>query len=496
MLQWDMAAVMPDGGAAARGEQMAELREVAHELLVDEEVGEWLRSAREDAVRDGAEAWHLADLDEMERDRRHAVAVPPALVARHSRAASACEIEWRGRRDANDFAGVLPSLREVLGLVREIAAAKAEAFGTTAYDALLDEYEPGGSSAEIDRLFAELSTFLPGLVDQVVEKQRAEGAPAAPQGPFPVEAQRRLAERVMRGLGFDFAHGRLDTSHHPFCGGIPEDVRITTRWNEDDFLRGLLAVVHETGHALYERGLPAAWRRHPVGRARGMSVHEGQSLLVEMQVCRSAAFLGWLAPVAREAFAASPPRKSGGVVGRAGMADDGSWSTAALRRRATRVARTLIRVDADEVTYPAHVILRYRLERAMVDGALDPADLPGAWRDGLREILGVEPPDDRTGCLQDIHWYAGAFGYFPTYTMGAMTAAQLFDAARRAAPRIEAEIAEGRVDSLLAWLREHVHSKGSSLSTHDLLVQATGRPLDAGIFRRHLERRYLRDEAA
>ncbi|MFM7141351.1 MAG: carboxypeptidase M32, partial [Alphaproteobacteria bacterium] len=286
-----------------------------------------------------------------------------------------------------------------------------------------------------------------------------------------------------------------DTSHHPFCGGIPEDVRITTRWNEDDFLRGLLTVVHETGHALYERGLPAAWRRHPVGRARGMSFHEGQSLLVEMQVCRSGAFLSWLAPIAREAFAARLPRKSGGVVGHANSAGDGAWSAAALRRRATRVARTLIRVDADEVTYPAHVVLRYRLERAMIDGRLDPADLPGAWREGLREVLGVEPPDDRTGCLQDIHWYAGAFGYFPTYTMGAMTAAQLFDAARRASPGIEADIAQGHVDGLLAWLRENVHSLGSLLPTRDLLVRATGRPLDAAIFRRHLERRYLRDEA-
>lgn len=494
MLQWDMAAVMPAGGAAARGEQMAGLREIAHELLVEDRVGEWIERAIEEARRDGADEWRLADLREMQRDRRHAVAVPAPLVARHSRAASACEMEWRVRRDANDFAGLLPSLREVLGLVREIAAAKAEAFGCSAYDALLDEYEPDGSAEEIDRLFAELASFLPALVDRVLEKQAAEGAPPAPTGPFPAEAQRRLAEEVMRGLGFDFAHGRLDTSHHPFCGGIPEDVRITTRWNEGDFLRGLLAVVHETGHALYERGLPAAWRRHPVGRARGMSLHEGQSLLVEMQVCRSAAFLSWLAPVARDAFVAPLPRKSGGVVGPAAPVDDGAWSASALRRRATRVARSLIRVDADEVTYPAHVILRYRLERAMIDGRLDPADLPGAWREGLREVLGVEPPDDRTGCLQDIHWFAGAFGYFPTYTMGAMTAAQLFDAARSAAPGLEGEIARGRIDTLLAWLREHVHSLGSLLPTRELLVRATGRPLDVAIFRRHLERRYLRDE--
>ena len=496
VLQWDMAAVMPSGGAAVRGEQMATLREIAHELLVAEEVGDWLARARAEAACDGSDAWQLANLREMERERRHAMALPGDLVVRHSRAVSSCEMDWRARRDGDDFPGVLPALREVLGLTREIAEAKAEALGVSPYDALLDEYEPGGSSAEIDRLFAELTTFLPGLTSAVIDKQRAEGEVPVLPGPFPAHAQHRLAERVMGDLGFDFSHGRLDTSHHPFCGGVPEDVRITTRWNESDFLRGLMAVVHETGHALYERGLPAAFRHRPVGLARGMSVHEGQSLLVEMQVCRSAEFLAWLAPLARQAFAAPPARKSGGVVQRVERDDFvDAWSADALRRRATRVARTLIRVEADEVTYPAHVILRYRLERAMIGGTLDPADLPGAWRDGMRELLGVEPPDDRTGCLQDIHWYAGSFGYFPTYTLGAMTAAQLFEAARRAEPCIPGEIARGEARTLMGWLRENVHSLGSMLPTSELIERATGRPLDPAVFRRHLETRYLSGEA-
>jgi carboxypeptidase Taq len=290
-----------------------------------------------------------------------------------------------------------------------------------------------------------------------------------------VEAQRRAAVRLMERLGFDFGHGRLDVSLHPFCGGTPDDVRITTRYEEADFGRALMGVLHETGHALYERGLPADWRRQPVGNPRGMSLHESQSLLVEMQVCRSREFLEFAAPLLRDAFGGS------------GLA----WEPENLYRLNTRVERSLIRVDADEVTYPAHVILRYRLERAMIAGDLPLEDLPGAWSDGMRTLVGIAPPDDRQGCLQDLHWYDGAWGYFPTYTLGAMTAAQLFDAAKRADPAILPGIARGDFAPLRAWLVEHVHGKGSRFSTSEIIEQATGRPLDGATYERHLRSRYL-----
>jgi carboxypeptidase Taq len=279
----------------------------------------------------------------------------------------------------------------------------------------------------------------------------------------------------MERLGFDFAHGRLDESLHPFCGGTPDDLRITTRYEEGDFTRALMGVLHETGHALYEHGLPAEWRRQPVGGARGMSLHESQSLLVEMQACRSREFLDFAAPLLRETFGGSGP----------------AWSAENLHRLATRVERGFIRVDADEATYPAHVILRYRLERALVAGDLALADLPGAWGDGMVELLGVRPPDDRQGCLQDIHWYDGAWGYFPTYTLGAMSAAQLFEAAKRAVPDLLPAIAAGEFAPLVRWLRDNVHAKGSRYSTDEILTQATGRKLDAGAFERHLRLRYL-----
>ncbi len=279
----------------------------------------------------------------------------------------------------------------------------------------------------------------------------------------------------MKQLGFDFDHGRLDVSLHPFCGGTPDDVRITTRYEEGDFRGALMGVLHETGHALYERGLPEAWRRQPVGEARGMAVHESQSLLVEMQACRSREFSEYIAPVLRDAFGVSGPE----------------WSADNIYRLNTRVRRGFIRVDADEVTYPAHVILRYRLERALIAGDLVLADLPAAWSEGMRELVGIVPPDDRQGCLQDIHWYDGLFGYFPTYTLGAMIAAQLFHAAKRSDSMILPGIAVGNFAPLLAWLRTNIHSRGSLLSASELITAATGKTLDAAIFERHLTARYL-----
>jgi len=288
--------------------------------------------------------------------------------------------------------------------------------------------------------------------------------------------QRQVGIQFMTALGFDFAHGRIDTSFHPFCGGYPDDTRITTRYDEADFTSALMGVIHETGHALYEFGLPGGrWRHQPVGRARGMQMHESQSLLMEMQACRSREFTQWAAPRLAQAFGGSGPE----------------WDAENLYQLGIRVERGFIRVDADEVTYPAHVIIRYRLEKALVEGSMEVEDLPAAWNEGYTRLLGITPPDDRLGCLQDIHWYGGSWGYFPTYTLGAMTAAQLFDAARRADPNIMPAIGGGDFGPLRTWLRANVHGLGSSLSTRELLVRATGRALDAEVFKTHLKERYL-----
>lgn len=477
ILDWDQATIMPEGSAHGRAEQIAALSVLQHELLVSDDVRDSLDAAREllDDPADGS--WEAANLREMSRAYINAAAVPGDLIEAAARANAICEVQWRQARADSDFASLVPALAEVIGLVKQIGAARSEALSLPLYDALLDEYEAGTTTAQLDPLFGQLAADLPGLVDEVVERQASRPEPVLPPGPFPVATQRELATELMAALGFSFDSGRLDISHHPFCGGAAGDVRITTRYSEDNFTESLMGVLHETGHALYEAGLPEAWRYQPVGQALGMAIHESQSLLVEMQVSRSRPFLEFALPRMKAAF----------------NGEGDAWDVENFYRLYTRVERGFIRVDADEVTYPLHVVLRYQLERALLSDDLPLADLPGAWNDGMHELLGIVPSDDALGCLQDVHWPSGSFGYFPTYTLGAMTAAQLYAAARKAIPDLEDDIAAGRLTSLIAWLGEHVHGQGAYRSAESLLTAVTGEPLNPGIFLDHLKTRYLGD---
>ncbi len=478
VLGWDQSVMMPPGGAAARASQLATLRTLSHGLLTAPEVADWIHQAERDEAADLSDP-DRANLGLMRRTWRHATALPPDLVEARSLACSTCEMAWRQARADDDFSLVAGPLARVLDVTREVAAAKASALALAPYDALLDSFEPDARADGIAALFDALRADLPALIDDALSAQGS--APGTPTGPFPAAKQRALARRLMATLGFDFDHGRLDESLHPFCGGTPDDVRVTTRYDESDPTGALMGVLHETGHALYERGLPAAWRDQPVGRALGMATHESQSLLIEMQACRSPAFLSFLAPLMAE------------YLGR-GSADGAAWTAETLTDLTRRVRPGLIRVDADEVTYPAHIILRFDLERALLAGDLALDDLPGAWREGMQSLMGVPVPTDRDGCLQDIHWYDGAFGYFPTYTLGAMTAAQLFQAALAARPSIPEDLTRGDFSALLGWLRDTVHGLGSSLSARELLIRATGEPLNADIFKAHLRRRYVERE--
>jgi carboxypeptidase Taq len=462
--------MMPPGGNAVRADQVATLRQIAHELLAGEATGALLDQADGDGR--GLDAWQAANLREMRRAYVHATALEPELVGAQARAAARAEMIWREARARADFELLRPALEEVVQLSREEAAAKAAALGLAPYDALLDGYEPGLRSRAIDDLLDPLAGFLPDFLERVLARQRQ---PLPVAGVFPAARQKALGERLMATLGFDFAHGRLDESAHPFCGGVPDDVRMTARYDESDVASGLMAILHETGHALYNAGLPKAWRGQPVGRPLGMVAHESQSLLLEMQVCRSRAFLGYLAPLLRDTF----------------DVDGEAFSAGNLYRSAIRVARGFIRVDADEVTYPLHIVLRYRLEKALLADDLRIADLPAAWNEGMRELLGIVPPDDRLGCLQDIHWPGGAIAYFPCYTLGALMAAQLFQTIERTAPDAIAGIAKGDFGPLLGWLRTNIHEHGSLYDTQTLLTRITGRPLELQPFLDHLERRYL-----
>ena len=470
VLGWDSATMMPPGGGAARGDQLAVLAGLSHEMLTAPGLADDL-----DAAQPPADPWHEANLGLMRHAHRRATAVPADLVEAQSRANAACEQVWRGARANADFAAVRPHLTEVVKLVREQAAALSPALNLSPYDALMDGYQRGIGAQDVAPVFANYARFLHDALPRAEELQARRGTATMPDGPFPPAATEALCRRLSRAAGLEEAHSRLDRSTHPFCGGTPTDVRITTRYYEHDFAPSVMGVLHETGHALYERGLPKNFARQPVGEAAGMAAHESQSLIIEMQACRSDAYLGWLGGQLLQTYGGSADR----------------YAPTNLGRLTRHIERGFIRVDADEMTYPAHVILRFQLEQALIAGDLAVADLPGAWNDGLHALLGITPPDDAKGVLQDIHWYDGAIGYFPSYTLGAMAAAQLMAAARRAAPGLDAALAQGDLSVLVGWLRTHVHAKGSLLGFNDLLLAATGKPLDPADFLAHIQARYL-----
>ncbi|MCE3232353.1 MAG: putative carboxypeptidase [Rickettsiaceae bacterium] len=472
VLHWDMATMMPAGGAEARAEQLATLGSISHAIITDAGVKELFENSGKQGRK--LNEWQQANINEMKRAWKHANAVPQNLLKELTKEGAKCEMMWRKLRAENDFKSLAPQLKKVVSLVREVAKLKGQAFGCSAYDALLDQYDPGRKSEQIDSLFDNLKEFLPGFIQQVVEKQKSEEIVPF-TGKFPIEKQKALALKIMQAIGFDFNQGRLDQSAHPFCGGYPSDIRITTRYSEDEFLTSFMGIVHESGHAMYEAGLPFKWRGQPVGDARGMSVHESQSLIMEMQACRSREFAEYFAPIAQKEF---------GGKGK-------EWTPENLYRTFTKVEPSLIRVNADEVTYPAHIILRYYTEKYLIDGEMEVEDLPDAWAQGMERFLGIKPTDDKDGCMQDIHWMDGTFGYFPTYTLGSIYAAQLFAASNKADTTILPSIGKGDFSPLKKWLNTNVHEVGSKLATDDLIQTATGSKLDVEVYKNYLKSRYL-----
>lgn len=476
-LFWDGRTKMPSGGAVSRGKVMAALTGVIADKLADPELAELLDRAESEEAAQLSE-WEAANLREMRRRWRHETAIPPKLAAELAERVAHSQGAWQQARRDNDFAGFVEPLRAVLSLQLEVARIKGDAFGMAPYDAMMDACEPGMSTDFIDNLFADLASFLPSLLARIMERQVAEPAPIPLPGPFPEAAQFALSEKLAAMIGYDFERGRIDLTAHPFANGVPGDVRITTRFFADDPIPGVMATMHETGHAMYELGLPEDWTFQPAGSARGMGLHESQSLLTEMQAGRNRAFLPVLARLMRETFSGKGE----------------AWSDDNIRRLYRRVGPSFIRVDADEVTYPLHVILRYRLERALIDGALEIEGIPEAWNRLSDELLGIIPSSDAEGCLQDIHWAMGLFGYFPSYTFGAVAAAQLFAAATSQVPQILPALGRGEFGPLLAWTRKHIHTQASLPPSSDaIMIAATGAPLSADAFKSHLISRYLEE---
>lgn len=468
--QWDQAANMPPKGNEARSLALAEMDGLLHQLATDPALPGLLDAAAAEPLDEA----QRANLREIRRAWRTANALPQQLVEAKSLANNRCEHAWRSQRQANDWAGFVPNLREVLAIARQEAEYLSQSAGLSRYDALLDQYEPGMRSADVERAFAPLRQWLPGLIRDVIARQ-ARDTVIPPVGPFPTDAQKALGLDAMRLMGFDFDAGRLDESTHPFCGGVPEDVRMTTRYREDDFLPALMGVIHETGHGRYEQGLPRDLLGQPVARARSMGIHESQSLSFEMQLGSHPAFAGLLAPLLVRHFGPQP-----------------AFEPENLHKLLTRVQPGFIRVDADEVTYPAHILLRFDIERALIEGEVDVDDIPALWDGKMAELLGLDTRGNfKDGPMQDVHWPAGLFGYFPCYTLGAMYAAQWFATMRAREPRLDQRIAAGELAGVFDWLSTNIWQAASRYETPELVQRASGEPLNPAHFEAHLRRRYL-----
>jgi carboxypeptidase Taq len=472
LLRWDAAVMMPRGSADVRGEQLAAIETEYHALLTTPKVTRLLERAQANAQ--GLEDWEVANLREMRRQRDHAIATPIALITRLARASSHAEVQWMEARQQGKFEIFAPHLEEVLHLVRDKATLLGQALNLSPYDALADAYTPGISTVEIEALLKAYGRRLPALATDAIAAQQAS-PPLPITGKFSAGKQRALLTDVLKAIGFPFDRGRLDTTSHAFTEGVPGDIRITTRIDPADPFVGLLGALHEAGHAMYDLGLPQGWLDQPVGQDRGMALEESQSLLLEMIVGRSRPFVRFLKPLLEKHLGVSGPE----------------WEEENLYRLLTRVRRSPVRVDADELTYPLHVMLRFDLEKKLLSGELAVRNLPEAWNAGMESRLNVKPANDVEGVLQDIHWALGSFAYFPSYAVGAAIAAQLAEGLRRDVPEFDTQIAVGDFTGLFGWLRQNVHGYGAKLTAQELIKQATGRPISAQAALRYLESKYL-----
>lgn len=472
-LEWDERTGLPPAAGDYRASQITLLRGLIHQRCTDPRVGDHLEVLQDSLLAEDPRSDAGVSIRKLAEDYRRACRLPQKLVEALARATVTGQQTWEAARAADDFSRFAPALTEILQLQRETAGHLQEP-GQTAYDALLAEYEPGVRAAELQPIFAELQAALVPLV------QALQQAPHQPDRTllrrhFPIEAQRRFSRFAAETVGFDFQRGRLDVTSHPFCTQLgPDDSRILTRYDENYFPTGLFGTLHEAGHGMYDQGLRRQWFGLPPGSFASLGIHESQSRLWENLVGRSAAFWQFLFPHAQTAFPAAL----------------GDVREAEVHFAVNAVQPSLIRVEADEATYNLHIIIRFELECALIAGELTVSDLPGAWNEKYEKRLGITPPSAAEGVLQDVHWSAGLFGYFPTYTLGNLCAAQLYAAASKSLGDLDGSLRRGDCRALLDWLRRNIHQHGRRFSAGELIQQATGAPLSATALMESLQNRY------
>jgi len=473
LLGWDERTMMPPQGAAYRAEQIRFLAGLVHRQRTDPQWGDLLARLADSPLMADPQSEQAITLRRLKRQYDKDVKLPQKLVEELAQTASLAQHVWQEARRQNDWKSFFPWLEKTFHLKRQ----QAEALGypECRYDALLDDFEPDTRTAEVARVLSELRDRLVPLVERIV------GSPRKPDSSllrryYPRDAQETFGREVAAAIGFDFTAGRLDVTAHPFCSGLgPRDCRITTRYNEHSFPEAFFGILHEAGHGLYDQGLPEDQYGLPLGEPVSLGIHESQSRLWENLVGRSWAFWQHLFPKAQQYF----PQALQDV------------RPEAFYFAVNEVRPSLIRVEADEATYNLHILIRFELEQALLEGDLQPADAPAAWNEKYRQYLGLEPPDDAQGVLQDIHWSAGLVGYFPTYALGNLYAAQLFAQAEAELGDLQAAIARGEFRPLREWLRTKIHQQGQRYLAGELMVQITGRPLSPEPLLRHLEAKFL-----
>ncbi len=470
ILGWDQETYLPDKSGDWRADQLAWLAGQQHRLATAPDVGGSISECEANGY--AADSVESTNVRGWRRDYDLATKLPPEFVEELSRTTAQATHIWAEARKRSDFAYYQPMLEKLVRLVQE----KADRLGWEAcrYDALLDEFEPGARTADLVTLFATLGPAQSALVGPATEVSARQSEDLL-KGEYPIAAQQAFNKEVAEAFGFDFKAGRIDTTAHPFCTDLgPLDTRLTTRYDTADFFSSFYGVLHEAGHGLYAQGLSKDEWGRPAGDACSLGIHESQSRLWENHIGGSDAFWQHWLPRACHHF----PQLT-------------KFTPAQVAAAARRVSPSFIRVEADEVTYDLHIILRFELERRIINGDLAVADIPAAWNAKFRELLGLEVPDNARGCLQDIHWSFGGFGYFATYTLGNLNASQLMRAARRAHPSLDAELAKGEYATLLAWLRQNVHAPGRRYSAPDLMRQATGETTQADYHLAYLQAKFL-----
>lgn len=460
LLAWDERTKLPSQGSEFRAAQLGLLAGMIHARRTDPRMGEWLAAVEDSDLVADPESDAAAVVREVRRDYDKQTKLPQRLVAALAEAVSLGQSVWAKARQENDYAAFRPRLETNLRLRQEYA----DAIGHEGerYDALLDDYEPDAKTAQIDRVLAALREDLVPLVAAIADSGRE-----APHGivsrSYPIDAQRRIGVQAATLVGYDFSRGRIDETDHPFCSGMgPHDCRITTRYDERHFNGAFFGTLHEAGHGMYEQGLPAEHYGLPLGQSVSLGIHESQSRLWENGVGRSRAFWDHFYPTAQAAF----PEALSGV------------SVEEFHFAVNDVRPSLIRVEADEATYNLHIVIRFELERELLSGALSCGDLPEAWNARYEQYLGIRPPSDAVGVMQDVHWSAALFGYFPTYSLGNIYAAQFLAQAERELGSLDASMRAGAHRPLLDWLREKIHRHGRRYSAAELVQRITGGPLD------------------